>query len=419
MKPDSSDPTRREFLKTTSMAALGAFLASAMPEPAQGQTPTAVPTRAFGKTGATVPILGLGGMFDIPTNQLVLRQAYQWGVTYWDTADCYGGSETGMGMYFEKHPDHRKDIFLVTKSCERDAQGMTRLLEQSLNRLKTDYIDLYLVHGARHIDELSDEIRRWAEKEKSRKRIRFMGFSTHANMEKLMLAASRLGWIDGIMMSYNFRLMHTDQMQAAVEACTKAGIGLTAMKTQGGGSVRADSEAEIALAGRFLKKGFTDKQARLKAVWENPHIACICSQMPGMTVLMSNVTAALDQTRLSKEEVDLFRQLALQTAPSYCAGCAEICEKALDIPAPVSDVMRCLMYCHSYGEPERAEAIFNRIPKDLRDAMRLADYSKIQRLCPQKMPVARLMREGCRTLDRRFRYALRKDDAAIQPVSSG
>lgn len=234
MESDSSDPTRREFLKTTSMAAMGVLLASTMPDRAEGQTPTAVPTRAFGKTGATVSILGLGGMFDIPTNQLVLRQAYQWGVTYWDTADCYGGSETGMGMYFEKYPEHRKDIFLVTKSCERDAQGMTRLLEQSLNRLKTDYIDLYLVHGAKHTDELSDEIRRWAEKEKLRKRIRFMGFSTHSNMEKLMMAASRLGWIDGIMMTYNFRLMHTDQMQAAVEACTNAGIGLDCHEDAGG-----------------------------------------------------------------------------------------------------------------------------------------------------------------------------------------
>ena len=89
-------------------------------------------------------------------------------------------------------------------------------------------------------------------------------------MEECMLAAAKLGWIDGIMMSYNFRLMYSDKMKRAVAACSEAGIGLTAMQTQGGGSVRTNTEAELKLAGRFLHKGFTDRQAKLKAVWENP-----------------------------------------------------------------------------------------------------------------------------------------------------
>lgn len=46
-----------------------------------------VPKRPFGKTGDKVSILGLGGMFDIPSNQLLLKQSIKWGVTYWDTAD--------------------------------------------------------------------------------------------------------------------------------------------------------------------------------------------------------------------------------------------------------------------------------------------------------------------------------------------
>ena len=47
-----------------------------------------------------------------------------------------------------------------------------------------------------------------------------------------MLAAAKLGWVDGIMMTYNYRLMVKDEMKRAVDACAKAGIGLTAMKTQ-------------------------------------------------------------------------------------------------------------------------------------------------------------------------------------------
>jgi hypothetical protein len=55
-------------------------------------------------------------------------------------------------------------------------------------------------------------------------------------------------------------------MKEAVEACYRAGIGLTAMKTQGGGPVKSDSESEIEMAGRFIQKGFSDNQAKLMAV---------------------------------------------------------------------------------------------------------------------------------------------------------
>ncbi len=103
-----------------------------------------------------------------------------------------------------------------------------------------------------------------------------------------------MGWIDGIMMSYNFRLMHSEKMRKAVDACTIAGIGLTAMKTQGGGSVRTSTETELELAGSFLQKGFTDAQAKLKAVWENQAIASICSEMPNTTILMANVASRLE-----------------------------------------------------------------------------------------------------------------------------
>ena len=46
------------------------------------------------------------------------------------------------------------------------------------------------------------------------------------------MEAAKIGWIDAIMLSYNFRIMHTDRMKKAVDACSKAGIGLTAVKTQ-------------------------------------------------------------------------------------------------------------------------------------------------------------------------------------------
>ena len=73
-----------------------------------------VATRPFGKTGAEVSILSLGGMFDIPNNQLLLKQAVRWGVTYWDTANSYmgGRSEEGIGDYFTSYPMHPNALVL-------------------------------------------------------------------------------------------------------------------------------------------------------------------------------------------------------------------------------------------------------------------------------------------------------------------
>lgn len=401
--------TRREWLKGVGTAGLGSLLLSTNAKAGKddGWSASAgesndqlVPTRPFGKTGVHVSMLCLGGMFDILSNQLMLKQALKWGVTYWDTADCYGrgGSEKGIGKFFSKYPDERKRVFLVTKSDDRDPEGLTRLLNRSLERMKTNYVDLYFVHGISDIDEVDDGARQWAEQAKKLGKIKFFGFSTHRNMETCMLEAAKLGWINGIMMSYNFRLMHTEKMKEAVDACVRAGIGLTAMKTQGGGAVRTESETELEMAGRFLKKGFTDKQAKLKAVWENPHIASICSQMPSLTILMSNVDAALNRTKLSAEDRRLLEEYARETRSTYCAGCSHICESVLEKEVPVSDVMRYMMYHHHYTSQDEGRTVLARLSKETRDRLSALDFSSAEKRCPQRLEIGKLMREAAKVL---------------------
>jgi predicted aldo/keto reductase-like oxidoreductase len=396
--------SRREFLKATGAVGIGSLINAAptMEKMAQAADSgnAVVPTRPFGKTGVNVSILSLGGMFDIPNNQLLMKQALKWGVTYWDTADCYGygRSEKGIGKFFAKYPETREKIFLVTKSDDRDPDGMTRLLNRSLERLNTDYIDLYFVHGIRGIEELNNETKAWAKKAKAAAKIRFFGFSTHSNMEECMLEAAKRDWIDGIMMTYNYRLMHSNKMKEAVAACSGAGIGLTAMKTQGGGSVGTSTETELKLAGRFLQKGFNDKQAKLKAVWENSKIASICSQMPTITILTSNVAAALDKTSLSAGDLQLLNNYAQETASSYCAGCSDICESALAEEVPVADVMRYLMYYESYGERDRARASYAKLSPQIRERLENLDLSAADKSCPQGLAIAKLMKKATRIL---------------------
>ncbi|MBT8341991.1 MAG: aldo/keto reductase, partial [Desulfatitalea sp.] len=280
---------------------------------------------------------------------------------------------------------------------DRDPAGMTRLLDRSLERLKTGYIDLYFLHGMRKIDELNEGTRKWAEKAKADGKIRLFGFSTHRNMAELLQGAAKLGWIDGIMLTYNFRNMHTEKMRAAVDACVKAGIGLTAMKTQAETSwydfSRSTREGK-ALAEQFEQKGWTEAQAKLKAVWQNPHIASICSQMDSMRLLKANSEAAADPTPLSSEASHLLERYAMATAGHYCMACG-LCHTAGTAgQVPVSDIMRYHMYNRGYGRSDWARHHFSRLPDTVRDALTCADFTVAESRCPQGMPIGRLMREA-------------------------
>ena len=398
---NKNNVSRRDFVKALGVMGVGSAVgagqalaqtnAPAAAAPAAPAAPAKVPTRLFGKTGVQVSMLGLGGIFDTISNQLVLKQAVDWGVTYWDTAESYGNgnSEKGMGTFLEKNPHVRKDLFLVTKS---HGGNMTDSLNKSLERLKTDYVDAYFIHGA--TDGFSAETKAWAEKMKAAKKIRFFGFSTHSNMEQNLQDAAKAGWIDCIMLKYDFRSMQTDAMKAAMDAATKAGIGLTAMKTQGSGQIPTATEADLKLGGHFIQRGFSQFQAKLKVLWENPQIACVCSQMGSVTVLQSNIAAALDKTKLTAADHSALREYAAATQSRHCAGCTDLCESALDCQVPVGDVMRCLMYHRSYGDQELARTVFGQLPDTARRGLAGFNYAAAEKACPHRLPIGQLMREA-------------------------
>ncbi len=399
--------SRREFIKTAGAAGLGSILVPlSVSRGAHGSDSTKapeqmmVPTRPFGKTGVKVSILSLGGVLR-SSDQLIFRQAFKMGVTYWDTADSYGRgkNEKAIGKYFARFPDDRKNVFLVTKAKDSDPQKLTAKLNTSLQRMNTSYVDMFFIHYVSDVkDELTAEVKAWAENAKAQGKIRFFGFSAHKNMENSLLAAARLGWIDGIMMSYNYRLMVKDKMKRAVDACAKAGIGLTAMKTQAAftanfyASIGSETDDALKMTEHFLEKGYTAEQAKLKVVWENPNIASICSAMPNMTILQANVAAALDKTNLSEADKQRLEHYAQQTAPGYCAGCANICEPAVDLDIPISDLMRYSMYHHSYGDHRTAQRLFNTLPAEVRANILKADYSNAEKDCPQRIPIGRVVR---------------------------
>ncbi|EHJ49361.1 NADP-dependent oxidoreductase domain protein [Solidesulfovibrio carbinoliphilus subsp. oakridgensis] len=397
--------SRRTLMKTLGLGGLAvaglglpAPIRAAAGEPAK-DAPGVMPRRTLGKTGLEVSILNLGGMFDTINNQLLLKQALAWGINFWDTAEAYGNglSEEGYGRFFARNPEARKQIVVTTKVVPKEGRFDERL-DAALSRLKTDYVDLFYLHGISSISEMDGHARDWAEAKKKAGKIKCIGFSTHNNMEDCLLGAAKLDWIDAAMVSYNFRLMHEPKMQEALAACVKAGIGLVAMKTQGGGPVKSGSQAELDMAGRFLEKGFTDKQAKLKAVWANPDIASVCSQMPNLTILAANVAAARDVTALAREDFETLTRFAEATKSDYCAGCASVCGPAMGGVLPVADVMRAMMYYKDYGETQLARELYASLPAALREAPGSLDFSRAEAACPRGLAIAAIAAEAATLL---------------------
>ena len=372
-----------------------------------------VPKRKLGKTGVEVPCLALGTNRLID-NQILLRQAFQRGVSYWDTGNSYtgGNAELTIGKFLSKNPELRKKLFIVTKASgagkkptpKATVAAMEQCLQTSLKRMNTNYIDLYYgVHGLEEPAQLTNELEQWAKDAKKRELIRFFGFSTHKNIAQNLTAATKLDWIDAIMTSYNFRLMQDPEIQAAIGACHKAGMGIIAMKTialsrqerrQIEAGQKIETEEDKKLLRHFLERGLTVEKAKIKFVLEDKRISSACVGMSNIANLRTNVEAALDRTELTQADREVLKEYAEATGSGYCAGCAHVCDSALPAVPYVSDIMRYLMYYNSYSEKEMARELFAEIPRTVRNKLLSTDYSLAEARCPQHLPIGELIAEA-------------------------
>jgi predicted aldo/keto reductase-like oxidoreductase len=326
-------------------------------------------------------------------------------VNHWDTSLFAANSEKSIGDFLAKNPDLRKDIFLVTKENQsKTTDDLEKCLQTSLKQLNTSYIDLYFgVYMVNNMALFTDDVKKWAQNAKKRGAIKHFGFSTHENMPQCLAAAAKLDWIDAIMTKYDFRLMQDKQMQDAIDACHKAGIGLIAMKTQAmrqrnaSADPNAEAEADKKMLAHFLDKGFTEGQVKIKAVMDDQRISTVCSSMTSTTMLMTNIAVALDKTKLAAEDMDMLKRYAQATCSGYCAGCAHICEPVA-LGVPVGDIMRALMYHDSYGDIAHAKAVFAEIPADVKQRLLSIDYSIAESRCPNRMPIGKLVADAAAKL---------------------
>jgi len=239
---------RRDFLKVCAAAPAAASLSGRPADAAPGAGPydsKGLPTRALGRTGTSVPAIGIGcgtrfcAVKDPEQSVAILNAALDHGFYYWDTASQYASqdgsvvSEERLGLVLK---DRRREVFLASKVHDRTYDGARRLIEQSLKRLNTDRLDLLQIHAVGTLDEVErvgrpDGVLRALREARDEKVTRFLGFSGHLSAAAMTEMARRYDFDTMLIALNHYGERQGDFEGQAVPAATAKGLAVMVIKT--------------------------------------------------------------------------------------------------------------------------------------------------------------------------------------------
>jgi aryl-alcohol dehydrogenase-like predicted oxidoreductase len=246
---------RRDFLKAGGAVTAALLAPSAIADtkkalpglPSNPVTSKAMPTRNLGKTGYKVGIFSLGGQASLEKpNQWdaavpIIERALDLGVNYIDTSSIYGGPERWSEQYVGKVMAHRRnEAFLATKTKERTRDGSMRMIEKSLELLKTDHVDLWQLHDVGIPKNVDDIFGKGGAMEallemKDQKVVRHLGITGHFRPDALMECIHRYPF-DTILMAINAADPHHFSFNAELlPLAVEKQMGIIGMKIPGRG----------------------------------------------------------------------------------------------------------------------------------------------------------------------------------------
>jgi predicted aldo/keto reductase-like oxidoreductase len=354
-----SEWNRREFIvKPILWAGAAGVLAKANPLLADA-SPTTGPIlhRTLGKTGITLPIVSMGVMnADIPG---ILRRAYELGIRHFDTASGYqqGRNEEMVGSVM-KELGLRDKVIISTKQPVRNLRPPTAEVkrrfiegvEASLRRLQMDHVDILYYHSADSASAATDpgplEALQTLKKDG---KTRFIGVSTHNTVE-VVNAVIPLRLFDVTLVTLNYTMAHHDDILGTIERAAHSGIGVIAMKTQAGGTVRPDAK---------LPKLLPPESQTALLKWVLNH-EFVTTAIPGYSTyehLEQDFTVARNLSYTADEKRFLADKAFVADAEfcQQCGKCIEDCPKKVNVPA----LMRAHMYAVQYRRPALARELLS------------------------------------------------------------
>jgi len=367
--------------------------------------------RDFGKTGLKISQLGYGcmrlpeveenGKWRIDEDKAIpmLRRAYELGVNYFDTAVmyCHDQSQYTVGRAIKPFRDK---ILLSTKLPMGSVNGtddFRRILEQSLERLDTPYIDFYHFHALNQktFDEkvvafkLMDEARKALDEGL----IKHISFSFHDRPEAIKYIIDRGEIFSSILLQYNLLDRGNEEMMAYAK---EQGLGVVVMGPVAGGRLAAPSELYKKLLGKESK---ATPELALRFVLGNQSVSCALSGMGTMEMVEQNTAIAAEKERMSEEDwakAGTMMEEIKKFSDLYCTGCSYCmpCPKGINIPA----VFNAHTYRSVYGLVDHAKSMYKKI-KDVANeragspVTACVNCGACAKKCPQFIDIPKKLRE--------------------------
>jgi len=262
--------------------------------------------RLLGKTGRMLSIIGFGGILVMNENAVNARrlvaEAISRGINYFDVAPSYGDAEERLGPALEPY---RKSVFLACKTGERTKEKASAELHLSLRRLRTDYIDLYQLHGVTTLEEVHQIMGTGGAMEaflKGREQglIRYIGFSAHS--EEAALALLDYFAFDSILFPFNWVCWYQGHFGPRVLVkAQKKGIGILALKALAKRKWKEHEKQKWSKCWYAPVDNFDEAKIALRFTLSKPITAAVS---PGHVEFLRWACDAADQFRpLSEEEV--------------------------------------------------------------------------------------------------------------------
>ena len=402
-KPDDDDRLgRREFLQRGALAGLGMSVLPlrASAQPAGGGGTRVQRYATLGRTSMRVSDISFGASRLGAGEGDLVRHALDRGVNYFDTADSYrgGNSETTIGDVLRGKRDR---VYIASKTLTSPGDrrdSMMHSLEQSLRRLRTDYVDVYFNHAVNDVDRLKNpEWREFTARARQQGKIRFVGMSGHAGrlVECLDYALDTDG-VDVILVAYNFGqdptfyqqftrsldfVARQPELPRVLQKAKAKGVGVITMKTLMG--------ARLNDMRPFEKGDATFAQAAFRWTLSNRNVDGLTISMTSREVIDEYLGASGGQPAAA-EDLPLLRRYARMNGGSYCRHGCQDCLSACPYGVPIGEVLRARMYAVDYGDLSLARSEYATLPAGAAPCLSCAAQPCLG-ACPHGLPIARLL----------------------------
>ena len=237
------------------------------------------------------------GAADLDKAQAELMAAIDGGVNYFDTAYIYSGNEVALGKIFER-TGCRERIYLATKLPQylvKSVSGAEKIFREELARLKTAYIDYYLMHMItdvaqwRKLEQMG--MREWIAEKKKSGEIRHIGFSFHGNTDMFLQVLNAYDW-DFCQIQYNYMDEHSQAGRRGLEAAREKGIPVIIMEPLRGGRLANMLPGAALERMQADGRGWSPARWGLNWLWDQEGISCVLSGMNSLEMVQENLQAA-------------------------------------------------------------------------------------------------------------------------------